>query len=83
MIADEPFTALDAARVVELTSLFRDLKEKLGTAFLVISHSPGVLARIADQVLIMQAGAIVERGTPRQVFHHLGRAVRRGTVNGV
>jgi ABC-type glutathione transport system ATPase component len=69
VVADEPFSALDAIRVVELTSLFRSLKEKLGTSFLVISHSPGVLARIADNVLMMQAGTIVERGSPRQVFY--------------
>jgi ABC-type glutathione transport system ATPase component len=68
VIADEPFTALDAVRVVELSSLFRELREKLQTSFLLISHSPGVLARTADQVLIMHAGRIVERGTPRQVF---------------
>ena len=68
VIADEPFTALDALRVVELSSLFRELRDKLQTSFLLISHSPGVLARTADQVLIMHAGRIVERGTPRQVF---------------
>jgi len=68
VIADEPFTALDAIRVVELSSLFRELREKLQTSFLLISHSPGVLARTADQILIMHAGRIVERGTPRQVF---------------
>jgi ABC-type glutathione transport system ATPase component len=68
VIADEPFTALDAVRVVELSSLFRELREKLHTSFLLISHSPGVLARTADQVLIMHAGRIVERGTPPQVF---------------
>jgi peptide/nickel transport system ATP-binding protein len=68
VIADEPFTALDAIRVVELSSLFRELREKLQISFLLISHSPGVLARIADQVLVMEAGRIVERGTPRQVF---------------
>ena len=68
VIADEPFTALDAIRVVELSSLFRKLREELETSFLLISHSPGVLARTADQVLIMQAGRIVERGAPRQVF---------------
>jgi ABC-type glutathione transport system ATPase component len=70
VIADEPFTALDATRVVELSSLFRELREKLEISFLLISHSPGVLARTADQVLVMQAGRIVERGTPRQVFGH-------------
>jgi ABC-type glutathione transport system ATPase component len=78
IIADEPFTALDSTRVVELTSLFRDLKDRLGTSFLLVSHHPGVLARVADEVLMMQAGAIVERGTPRQVFQHL----RQGSVHG-
>ena len=68
VIADEPFTALDAIRVVELSSLFRKLREELETSFLLISHSPGVLARTADQVLVMQAGRIVEQGAPRQVF---------------
>ena len=68
VIADEPFTALDAVRVVELALLFRELREKTGTSFLVISHSPGVLARIADSVLVMQAGRIVEQGPPDVLF---------------
>ena len=68
VIADEPFTALDVIRVVELASLFADLKERRGISFLVISHSAGVLARIADCVLAMRGGRIVDRGTPREVF---------------
>jgi ABC-type glutathione transport system ATPase component len=75
VIADEPFTALDAIRVVELSALFRELRDKLQTSFLLISHSPGVLARTADQVLVMQAGRIVERGAPRQVF---GKGIAHG-----
>jgi ABC-type glutathione transport system ATPase component len=70
VIADEPFTALDVTRVVELSTLFRELREELRTSFLLISHSPGVLARTANQVLVMHAGRIVEQGTPRQVFQH-------------
>jgi ABC-type glutathione transport system ATPase component len=68
VIADEPFTALDPNRVVELAALFRNLRDRLRTSFLLISHSPGVLAACADYVLVMHAGRIVERGTPRQVF---------------
>jgi oligopeptide/dipeptide ABC transporter ATP-binding protein len=68
VIADEPFTALDATRVLELSALFRELKEKLGTAFLLISHSPGVLTRAADEMLVMYAGRIVERGAVREVL---------------
>jgi ABC-type glutathione transport system ATPase component len=68
VIADEPFTALDPNRVVELAALFRNLRDTLGTSFLLISHSPGVLAACADYVLVMHEGRIVERGTPQQVF---------------
>jgi ABC-type glutathione transport system ATPase component len=68
VIADEPFTALDPNRVVELAGLFRNLRDRLLTAFLLISHSPGVLAACADYVLVMHAGRIVERGTPQRVF---------------
>jgi peptide/nickel transport system ATP-binding protein len=68
VIADEPFTALDPVRVVELAALFRDLKEKTGGAFLVISHSPGVLARVADSVIVISGGRIVEQGAPARVF---------------
>jgi ABC-type glutathione transport system ATPase component len=68
VIADEPFTALDVLRVLELAALFRDLRDRTGTSFLVISHSPGVLARIADTVLVMRQGSIVEQGPPSRIF---------------
>src|SRR5579883_726579 len=68
VIADEPFTALDVLRVVELASLFEELKRQTGTAFLLISHSPGVLRRVADAVMVLHRGKIVEQGPPRQVF---------------
>ena len=68
IIADEPFTALDAVRSLELSALFRDLKEKLRTSFLLISHHPGTLAGIADRMLVMYDGSIVERGTAREVL---------------
>lgn len=75
VIADEPFTALDVIRVVELAALFVELKERLGISFLAISHSPGVLARIAGCVLAMRDGHIVERGSPRDVFRKLAPTV--------
>jgi len=68
VIADEPFSALDVTAQVELSSLFRELKEKLGTSFLLISHSPGILTSTADHILVMYAGRIVEQGSPQQVF---------------
>ena len=68
VIADEPFTALDPVRVLELAALFTSLKQTTGSGFLLISHSPGVLARICDTVLVMSGGRLVEQGPPRQVF---------------
>jgi ABC-type glutathione transport system ATPase component len=68
VVADEPFTALDAPRVVELSNLFLDLRERLGVSFLLVSHSPGVLARTAADVLVLRDGAIADRGAPRQVL---------------
>jgi peptide/nickel transport system ATP-binding protein len=68
VIADEPFTALDPILVVELSSLLRHLRDTLGTSFLVIGHDPGVLAHLADSVLVMQAGRVVERGPLPRLF---------------
>jgi ABC-type glutathione transport system ATPase component len=68
VIADEPFTALDEPRIVDLAALFRQLRDETGAALLVISHSPGVLARLCDEVLRLGEGRIIERGTPQEVL---------------
>jgi ABC-type glutathione transport system ATPase component len=58
IVADEPFTSLDAPRVVELAALFRRLRDELRTSFLLISHHPGVLAAAADQLLVLRNGTL-------------------------
>jgi ABC-type glutathione transport system ATPase component len=58
IVADEPFTSLDAPRVVELAALFRRLRDELRTSFLLISHHPGVLATAADQLLVLRDGTL-------------------------
>jgi len=58
IIADEPFAALDAPRTVELIALFRRLRAELGTSFLLISHTPGVLATAADLTYCLSGGRI-------------------------
>jgi oligopeptide/dipeptide ABC transporter ATP-binding protein len=65
IIADEPFTALDAPRVVELSALLGRLRAETGASFLLIDHSPAVLARVAGRLLVMYAGRVVESG-PRE-----------------
>ena len=68
VIADEPFTALDPILVVEMCALLRRLRDRLGTSFLVIGHDPGVLAHLADRVLVMHAGRLVESGPVPLLF---------------
>ena len=68
VIADEPFTALDPELVVEICTLLRSLRDQLGTSFLVIGHDPGVLAHVADSVLVMRAGRLVEHGPVPRLF---------------
>jgi len=68
VVADEPFSSLDAPRVMALAGLFGRLRKSLGTAFLIISHSPGVLAKIASRVLAMYGGRVVEQGATLAVL---------------
>jgi peptide/nickel transport system ATP-binding protein len=68
VIADEPTASLDAAVAVEILALLRDLKERHRLALLIISHDPRVLAAIADRVVVMRAGRIVEQGARAEVF---------------
>lgn len=80
VIADEPFTALDPERVVEICSLLRKVRDTLGTSFLVIGHDPGVLAHLADSVLVMHAGRVVERGPLPQTFRAPSEAYTAGLL---
>jgi ABC-type glutathione transport system ATPase component len=62
VIADEPTASLDARAQAEILTLLRELRERYETAMLLISHSPTVLAKLADRVMVMHAGRIVEQG---------------------
>ena len=60
IVADEPFTSLDAPRVLELAALFRRLRDRFRTSFLLISHHPGILAAAADQFLALRHGTMAK-----------------------
>ena len=68
LIADEPTTALDVTVQAEILDLMRNLKDKLSSAILLITHDMGVVADMADEILVMKDGITVERGTSEQIF---------------
>jgi ABC-type glutathione transport system ATPase component len=70
VIADEPTTSLDAKTQSELLELMRRLHERRGMALLMISHDPAVLAEIAQRVLVLRAGRVIESGAIASVFGH-------------
>lgn len=70
LIADEPTTALDVTIQAQIIDLMKDLQKKLGTAIILITHDLGVVADIAQRVVVMYAGQIVERGTSDEIFYN-------------
>ncbi|MBM6917382.1 ABC transporter ATP-binding protein [Intestinimonas butyriciproducens] len=69
LIADEPTTALDVTIQAQIIDLLRELKEKLNTAIILVTHDLGVVANFADRIQVMYAGQVVERGTAREIFY--------------
>lgn len=70
LIADEPTTALDVTIQAQVLKMMKSLKEKLGTAMILITHDLGIVAETCDKVAIMYAGEIVESGSAEDIFEH-------------
>ena len=70
LICDEPTTALDVTIQAQILDLINELKEKLGTSIMMITHDLGVIAEVADDVMVMYAGKIVEYGDADEIFEN-------------
>ncbi|MBQ9030890.1 MAG: ABC transporter ATP-binding protein [Parasporobacterium sp.] len=70
IIADEPTTALDVTIQAQILDLLRELKDKINSSIMLITHDLGVIAEMADYVVVMYAGRIVEKGTAEDIFYY-------------
>jgi peptide/nickel transport system ATP-binding protein len=70
IIADEPTTALDVTIQAQILDLLKELKDKINSSIMLITHDLGVIAGMAEYVVVMYAGRVVEKGTTEDVFHN-------------
>jgi peptide/nickel transport system ATP-binding protein len=83
LIADEPTTALDVTIQAQVLELMKKLRRTLGTAILIISHDLGVIAEIAERVVVMYAGRVVESADIRTIFRRPGHPYTRGLLQSI
>jgi oligopeptide/dipeptide ABC transporter ATP-binding protein len=83
LIADEPTTALDVTIQAQILDLLRDLQQKVGMGLILITHDLGVVAEVADEVMVMYAGRVVEQGSVREIFINPKMPYTRGLLNSI
>jgi len=83
LIADEPTTALDVTIQAQILDLINELKEGLDTSVIMITHDMGVVAEVADRVVVMYAGEIIEEGDVESIFNHPQHPYTKGLLSSV
>ena len=83
LIADEPTTALDVTVQAQILELLRRLRTDFGSSIVLITHDMGVVAEIADRVMVMYGGRIAERGERGDIFAHPGHPYTMGLLNSI
>jgi peptide/nickel transport system ATP-binding protein len=81
VIADEPTTALDVTIQAQILELLQELQERFGTSIMLITHDLGVIAEVADRVIVMYGGEIVEQATVDELFAHPHHPYTEGLLN--
>ncbi len=80
LIADEPTTALDVTIQAQILELMKDLQKQLGMAIIIITHDLGVVADMCDEIVVMYAGEICERGTADEIFYNPKHEYTKGLL---
>ena len=83
LIADEPTTALDVTIQAQILELMQSLQKELGMAIIMITHDLGVVAQLCDEVIVMYAGSICEKGTADEIFYSPRHAYTRGLLRSI
>ncbi|MEP7138756.1 MAG: ABC transporter ATP-binding protein [Caldimonas sp.] len=83
LIADEPTTALDVTIQAQILDLLAELKERLGMSILLITHAMGVVAEVAQRVVVMYAGMVVEEATVEDLFAHPRHPYTQGLIRSI
>lgn len=83
LIADEPTTALDVTIQAQVLKLMTDLRDKLGMSMIFITHDLGLIAKMCDEVAIIYAGEIIEKGTTEQIFKDFKHPYTRGLFGSI
>ena len=83
LIADEPTTALDVTIQAQILELMKDLQKKLGMAIIMITHDLGVIADMCDEIIVMYAGRVCERGTVDEIFYNPRHEYTKGLLRSI
>lgn len=83
LIADEPTTALDVTIQAQILELFSTIQQRTGVSIILITHDLGVVAKIADRIIVMYAGKIIESGSKRDIFYRPEHPYTQGLLNSV
>jgi ABC-type dipeptide/oligopeptide/nickel transport system ATPase component len=83
LIADEPTTALDVTIQAQILGLIKQLQVETGTAVMLITHDMGVIAEVADRVVVMNQSKVVEQGPVDQIFHSAKEPYTQGLISAV
>ena len=83
LIADEPTTALDVTIQAQILDLMKELQQKIDTSIIIVTHNLGVVANIADRVIVMYGGKFVESGVLDEVFYDMKHPYTQGLMNSI